>query len=235
MKKYIQPGFVFVFTIFLLSTSCQNQQETPAINTKTDTISYCVGVMFGSNLQRDGFDTVNTRLMAQGLEDYFGHKKLTIDQDMSKKILEAYRGEILKKRLLAKFQDNKAAGEKFLLENKKQKGIVTLPSGLQYKILKRGKGPRPDSNDLVLVHYKGKLIDGTVFEDHMTGKPVPFFVNRVIAGWKEALLRMPRGSLWRIYIPYSLGYGTEYKPNSLITPYSTLIFDIELVNIKHYQ
>ncbi len=235
MKRVIQPGFVLLTTLLLIITSCRTRQAPPAIQSKTDTISYCVGVMFGSNLQRDGFDTVNTRLLAQGLEDYFGHKKLTIDKDMAKKILEAYRGEILKKRLLAKFQDNKVAGEEFLRENKKQKGVITLPSGLQYRILKKGKGPRPDSSDLVFVHYKGKLIDGTVFEDHMTGEPVPFFVNRVIPGWKEALMLMPRSSLWRIYVPYPLGYGTEYNPNSLITPYSTLIFDIELVNIKHYQ
>ena len=235
MNKRILKLLPVIFSIIAVSFSCKNEIKENRLATRLDTISYCTGVMLGSNLRKDGFDTINSRLLSKGLLDFVDHKKLIIDEKRSKKILYDYRGEMLEKRLLAKFKDNKSAGEKFLEENKKQKGVITLPSGLQYKILKAGEGPRPGPRDLVLVHYQGKLIDGTVFEKHMTGEPVPFFVNRVIKGWKEALQLMPQGSKWRLYIPYQLGYGTEYNPNSIITPYSTLIFDIELLKVKHYQ
>ena len=235
MRKNIFIGFVIISSIILILSSCKTRQSTPEISNRKDTLSYCVGITFGSNLNRDGFDTVNTRLVTRGLLDYVDHKKLLINEDMAKKILHEYKGKILEKRLLEKFKDNKMTGEKFLKENQKQSGIITLPSGLQYKILKKGNGPKPGMKDLVFVHYMGQFIDGTVFEKHLSGKPEPFFVNRVIKGWQEALPLMPEGSKWRLYVPYQLAYGTEYNPNSAIPPFSTLIFDLELISIKHYQ
>ncbi len=234
MRRYFFVFMILVPAGIISLSSCRYNSQTPQLSTRMDTISYCTGVMLGSNLRRDGFDTINSRLLSKGLLDFIDHREQIIDTKTAKEIMNAYRGEMLKKKLLEKFGNIKAEGEKFLAENKKRPGVVTLPSGLQYKILKRGKGPKPGPKDLVMVHYRGSLIDGTVFEEHMTGNPVPFFMNRVIKGWQEALLLMPEGSQWRLYIPYQLGYGTEYNPNSLILPYSTLIFDLELVKVKHY-
>jgi FKBP-type peptidyl-prolyl cis-trans isomerase FklB len=212
---------------------CRQQKEsTPALATQMDTISYCLGVVFGSNLPRDGFDTVDTKKLAQGLSDYVDRKAPLIDKDKAKQILLDYHAKTLIDRQLKKYADNKIDGEKFLEENGKRPEVTTLPSGLQYKVIKEGHGPKPGPDDLVLVHYQGKLIDGLVFEEHLTGRPIPFFVNRVIKGWQEALQMMPEGSRWMFYIPYQLGYGTEMSANGVIPPYSTLIFDLELVKVK---
>ncbi len=235
MMKRISTGGIFLLILLAGGTQgCQQaNKKATALPTHRDTINYCVGIILGSNLQRDGFDSINIQLVSRGMTDYLERKELLIPKEQAKQILMEYRGEDLKRRLLRKFEDNKRAGEKFLEENKKQPGVVTLPSGLQYKIIREGKGPKPGPKDLVKVHYKGSLIDGTVFEDHLTGEPIPFFVNRVIPGWKEALQMMPEGSHWQIFVPYTLGYGTEYSPASSIPPYSTLIFDLELVKVDH--
>jgi FKBP-type peptidyl-prolyl cis-trans isomerase FklB len=203
--------------------------------TQMDTISYCVGVVFGSNLPKDGFDTIDTKQLARGLSDYVDKKQPLIDKDKAKQILLDYHARQFISHQVEKYADNKIAGEKFLKENAKREGVVTLSSGLQYKILKKGHGPKPGPDALVLVHYKGELIDGTVFEDHLSDRPVPFFVNRVIRGWKEALQLMPEGSRWKIYVPYQLGYGTELSANSVIEPFSTLIYEIELVKVKPHK
>ncbi len=225
---------VLAVALMMATAGCKQKDEhSQALSSHEDTLSYCVGVVFGSNLQRDGFDTINSRWVSQGLSDYVDKKELLISKEEAKKILFDFRGKDLKRRQLRKFEDNRLDGQKFLQENAKQPGVITLPSGLQYRIIREGKGPKPGPKDLVMVHYKGELIDGTVFEDHLTGQPVPFFVNRVIKGWKEALVMMPEGSHWMLYVPYQLGYGTELSPTSVIPPYSTLIFDLELVKVEH--
>ena len=230
--------FYFV-AAFLLSAiiffSCKNTDSSNDLNNQMDTISYCVGVVFGSNLPKEGFDTIDTKMLSRGLVDYVDKKNPLINKNRAKQILFEYHDKKQTEHILAKFGDDKTDGEKFLQENKKLKGVITLPSGLQYKILKQGNGPKPGPKDLVLVHYRGRFIDGTLFEDHKKGDPIPFFVNRVIKGWREALQRMPQGSEWEIYVPYQLGYGSEYNPNSAIPPFSALIFDLELIKIKHYK
>lgn len=127
---------------------------------------------------------------------------------------------------------NKKAGEAFLAENKKKPGVVTLPSGLQYTVLKESAGPTPLATDTVVVHYKGRLIDGTVFDSSIEkGKPLVFPVNAVIKGWQEALQLMPIGSKWRIVVPSELAYGRK-RAGSKIKPNAVLIFEIELLTIK---
>ena len=126
---------------------------------------------------------------------------------------------------------NKAAGEKFLKENAKKPGVVTMPSGLQYKVIKVGNGPMPKDTSTVVVNYEGKTIDGKVFDSSYEKKePVTMRVNQVIPGWTEALLRMPEGSAWEVYIPQNLAYGE--REAGQIKPFSTLIFKIELVKVK---
>ncbi len=235
MKRIFLGGVSLTILLMIGTEGCQQKKEGQTLSTHMDTISYCVGVTFGANLQKDGFDTIDTRWVSQGLSDYVDKKELLISREKARKILMDYRGRILKEQQLRNFEDNRIAGEKFLEENGKQPGVVTLPSGLQYKIIREGKGPKPGPKDLVKVRYKGALIDGTVFEEHLTGPPVPFFVNRVIKGWNEVLPLMPEGSYWKVFIPYQLGYGTEFSPNSPILPYSTLIFDLELVKVEHRE
>ncbi len=233
MKKILHTIlFIPLVTVLAGCRHGQQQQKRSDLTTRMDTISYCVGVVFASNLKRDGFDTIDTRMLAKGISDYVDKKAPLIDKHRAKEILLEEHARKIMKHQLEKYHDNKVAGEKFLEENSKREGVVTLPSGLQYKILKEGKGPKPGPHDVVLVHYKGSLIDGTVFEEHMTGNPIPFFVNRVIKGWNEVLQLMPEGSHWMVYIPYYLGYGTEVNPNSSIPPFSTLIYEIELIKVK---
>lgn len=132
--------------------------------------------------------------------------------------------------LKAKYADNIAEGEKFLNENKTKSGVVTLPDGLQYKVLQEGNGPKPTSADKVKVHYHGTLIDGTVFDSSIDrGEPITFGITQVIPGWTEALKLMPQGSKWTVYIPAELAYGA--RDMGKIKPYSTLIFDIELLEV----
>ena len=132
----------------------------------------------------------------------------------------------------AKEEKAKAAGKAFLDENAKKEGVVVLPSGLQYKVLKQGKGPVAKADDRVKVKYEGRLIDGTVFDstDKHGGQPATFAPSQVIKGWTEALTMMPVGSKWQLYIPQELGYGS--RPSGMIPAYSTLVFDVEVLGIE---
>ena len=143
--------------------------------------------------------------------------------------LEFYHAQLMEQ----KYGDNRRAGEAFLAENAKKDSVVTLPSGLQYKIIKQGDGEKPQANSKVEVNYEGRLIDGTVFDSsYKRNKPQEFGVGSVIPGFSEALKLMPVGSEWEIYIPQELGYGDRENPNSPIKPYSTLIFKVELLSVK---
>ncbi len=135
---------------------------------------------------------------------------------------------IKEKATAEKYADNKAAGEKFLAENKAKEGVVTTPSGLQYKIITKGNGAVPADSSKVKVNYKGTMIDGTEFDS--SKEPITLAVNRVIPGWTEALKMMPVGSKWELYIPQELGYGAQEAGK--IKPFSTLIFEVELVDIE---
>lgn len=138
---------------------------------------------------------------------------------------------IKEKAIAEKYADNKAAGEKFLAENKEKEGVVTLPSGLQYKVIKEGKGPKPTETDRVKVNYRGTLIDGKEFDSsYKRNEPATFRANQVIKGWTEALTMMPVGSKWELYIPSELAYGTR-ETGGDIKPFSTLIFEVELLEI----
>ena len=156
---------------------------------------------------------------------------ITADSAMhiAQRQMEFYHDELMER----KYGDNRRAGEAFLAENAKKDSVVTLPSGLQYKIIKQGDGEVPKSNSKVEVNYEGRLIDGTVFDSsYKRNKPQEFGVMGVIPGFSEALQLMPVGSEWEIYIPQELGYGDRENPNSPIKPYSALIFKVELVGVK---
>ena len=192
-----------------------------------DRVSYCFGLSIASNLISSGVTTINAEAFIDGLNVVFSGKMPEIMPDEANNILQDYFDKLQQ----AKGKEAKAEGEKFLAENKKKEGVVALPSGLQYKILTAGNGPKPKASDTVKCHYEGRLINGTVFDSSIRrNEPAEFPVSGVIAGWVEALQLMPVGSKWQLYIPSELAYGTHGAGQS-IGPNQTLIFDVELLAI----
>ena len=192
-----------------------------------DKVSYSLGLSIASNLISSGVTTINAEAFIDGLNVAFSGKMPEIMPDEANNILQDYFDKLQQ----AKGKEAKAEGEKFLAENKKKEGVVALPSGLQYKILTAGNGPKPKASDTVKCHYEGRLINGTVFDSSIRrNEPAEFPVSGVIAGWVEALQLMPVGSKWQLYIPSELAYGTHGAGQS-IGPNQTLIFDVELLAI----
>lgn len=192
-----------------------------------DKVSYSLGLSIASNLISSGVTTINAEAFIDGLNVVFSGKMPEIMPDEANNILQDYFDKLQQ----AKGKEAKAEGEKFLTENKKKEGVVALPSGLQYKILTAGNGPKPKASDTVKCHYEGRLINGTVFDSSIRrNEPAEFPVSGVIAGWVEALQLMPVGSKWQLYIPSELAYGTHGAGQS-IGPNQTLIFDVELLAI----
>ena len=190
-----------------------------------DKVSYSLGLSIASNLISSGVTTINAEAFIDGLNVVFSGKMPEIMPDEANNILQDYFDT------LQQAKEAKAEGEKFLAENKKKEGVVALPSGLQYKILTAGNGPKPKASDTVKCHYEGRLINGTVFDSSIRrNEPAEFPVSGVIAGWVEALQLMPVGSKWQLYIPSELAYGTHGAGQS-IGPNQTLIFDVELLAI----
>lgn len=198
------------------------------LETKLDSVSYSLGVNIAENLKGQGMDDVNVDALAKGMADFLKESELLVPQAEVMSMITSY----MQAKQNEKFAGAKEEGEKFLVENGKRKGVVTLPSGLQYEVIKEGDGPKPKPTDKVTTHYHGTLIDGTVFDSSVDkGQPASFPVNGVIRGWQEALVLMPEGSKWKLFIPYSLAYG-ERGNAPTIAPFSTLIFDIELISIN---
>jgi FKBP-type peptidyl-prolyl cis-trans isomerase FklB len=209
--------------------------EKLELKTQKDKASYVIGLDMGNSLKRNMVD-VNPEIVAQGLMDALaGKKPLMTDQEMKETIVALQKDLQAKQQALAKAlaEKNKKEGEAFLAENKKKPGVITMPNGLQYKILADGKGKSPKATDTVTVNYRGTLIDGTEFDSsYKRGQPATFVVNRVIPGWTEALQLMKEGSKWQLFIPSNLAYGEQGTPGGPIGPNAVLIFEIELISIK---
>ncbi len=193
-----------------------------------DSLSYSLGVLLAQNLRQQGFEQVNATQLAEAIADVMGNKPLKVDANSADRIVQNY----MQAQQAKKYEKNIAEGKAFLETNSKRKGVTTLPSGLQYEVLKAGNGPKPTANQSVTVHYHGTLIDGTVFDSSVErGQPATFGVTNVIQGWVEALQLMPEGSKWKLFIPYNLAYG-ERGAGGKIGPYATLIFEVELLKIN---
>ena len=205
----------------------------PAMDEKTvvTVSSYALGANMGQNLKGEGVD-VDLDSFVQGLRDGMAGAEPKYTSAQIRTAFKAFQAK-MQQRAQAAGEKNKAEGQKFLADNKSKPGIVALPSGLQYKILKEGTGPKPLATDSVSCTYRGTLINGTEFDstEKHGGQPVTFPVNGVIKGWTEALQLMPVGSKWQLYIPPSLAYG-ERGAGADIGPNETLIFDVDLVSIE---
>lgn len=216
--------FCIVFTTFM-SISAFSQKPL-ALTNELDSFSYSLGLVLGTSIEKAGITAVNEKLLIQGISEVIGKKAQKLTAEQANAIINTY---------LTKLNDQKAAanlvaGQKFLEENKKKEGVVTLPSGLQYKIIREGQGASPTDTSMVTVHYTGTFIDGKVFDSSVErGQPATFPVNGVIAGWTEALKLMKPGCKWILYIPPQLAYG-EYGAGT-IEPNSVLIFDVELLSV----
>ena len=196
--------------------------------------SYGYGYSMGRNLKAQSVD-IDPELFAKGLADAMGGGPGAMKDEEIQASLQAFARQLQAKQagMASKAAaTNKIEGERFLAANKNNPGVTTLPSGLQYKVLKQGTGPKPKSNDTVTVHYEGKLIDGTIFDSSLKrGSPASFPVNGVIAGWTEALQLMPVGSTWQLFIPSHLAYGENPRPGGPIGPNAVLTFEVQLLKI----
>ncbi|HON18562.1 MAG TPA: FKBP-type peptidyl-prolyl cis-trans isomerase [Salinivirgaceae bacterium] len=229
-------------TMFFACQKSNNEVQTVKLSTLNDSVSYAIGMQQGQQLlqginQLELQNDLNKEILIQGFINALKEGTNQIDENQGRIIVQNYvQGKMAEKRARdeAKTAEDYASvkkeGEDFLKENAQRKGVTTTPSGLQYEILKQGKGPKPSINDKVKVHYHGMLIDGTVFDSSVQrGEPAVFGVTQVIQGWVEALQLMPVGSKWKIYVPQQLAYGPRNM--GTIKPYSTLIFEVELLEI----
>ena len=233
MKKQI--GIFITFLIIAIScTTSEKVVETPQLIDYMDTVSYSVGVDIGKSFRLQEMD-IDPDAMARGLGDAFSDKETALTDEEIQSTLINFRQEFQKKQREIAQQKAQAAAvaeEAYLAKSALKESVVSLPSGLQYKVITPGDGPSPLSTDRVKVHYKGTLVDGTVFDSsYDRGQPASNNVTGFIKGWVEALLLMQVGSKWELTIPSKLGYGTRGS-GAIIPPNSTLLFEVELLAIE---
>ena len=215
---------VLICSMFCAAVHGQNLKNS------VDSLSYALGVLMGKSIEAGGFQTINAEIFGQTARKVVHNEALYMTPEQANIIVNTQYQKILQ----FKYEKNLNDGRAFLNNNKNAPGVVTLPSGLQYKVVKQGAGAKPTATDKVTVHYHGTLINGTVFDSSVERQqPMEFTVNQVISGWIEALQLMPVGSKWILYIPSELAYGENPRPGGPIEPNSALIFDVELLSINN--
>lgn len=231
LKQQFTLKVIPVVALLALSASSAMAQQT--LTTSEDKLSYTIGADIGTNFKEQNIQ-IKPEVFLAGLQDGLSGQKLQLTDAEMKDVLKAFQKEMMAKKM-AEFKtmaaDNKKAGDAFLAANKKKEGVVTLPDGLQYKIIKAGSGAKPTKTDSVTVGYTGMLINGKVFDSTEGKKPVTFNVNQVIPGWTEALQLMSPGAEMEVYIPSSLAYGPK-GVGGPIGPNETLIFKIKLISVN---
>lgn len=219
--------------IFIVLAGQTWAADMTEIKTEKDKLSYSIGASIGKNLKKDATD-VDLDVLIKGMKSAMSGQKLLMSDNDVRQVMASYQNDLRKRSMLTRQEAlvaNKKKGEDFLAENKTKDGVVTLPSGVQYQIIKAGKGKTPLDSDTIEVNYRGSLIDGTTFDATEPDHPATFKLSALIAGWKEALRLMPSGSKWKIFIPSQLAYG-ERGAGSDIGPNEALIFEVELLAIK---
>ena len=216
--------FVLIFAALFIGTSGFSQ----ALKTMKDSLSYSAGIIVAKNFKSQGIKEVDPDIVLKAMMDVMNGEETILKPSEA----EIFMRDFQTKQKEMTGQENRVAGEQYLAENAKREGVVSLDNGMQYEVIKMGDGAKPTVTDKVYTHYHGMLIDGTVFDSSVDrGQPIEFPLNRVIRGWTEILQLMPVGSKWRVYIPYDLAYGAQ-GAGGVIGPYSALIFDIELLEIR---
>lgn len=227
-------GVSLALSLVLMAAGCGAGEKKIELNDQKAKVSYGIGMSLGTDFKAQGIE-IDPDVMVQAIKDVTtGGKTLMTEEEVRKVITDFQKELVAKQEAKAKEGGikNLKDGEAFLAENSKKTGVVTLPSGLQYKVEKKGTGKKPGPSDTVTVHYKGTLIDGTEFDSsYKRGEPVSFPVGGVIPGWTEALQLMEEGSKWQLFIPAKLAYG-ERGAGAQIGPNSTLIFDVELLKVE---
>lgn len=230
--------------VVLLALSVKSQQKKPPVKqtpkpaipvnqprtllrTGVDSLSYAIGVNVGTNMKAQGVESINYITLNKGIADGLKGNKPLMDENACNMTIQQKLQEYAAKKSGAV----KEEGRKFLENNKKQPGVVVLPSGIQYKIISQGNGAKPTLEDTIKVHYKGTTIDGNIFDDsYSRGEPIEFPLGNLIEGWKQTLVLMPVGSKWQLFIPSEFAYGDRSQPS--IPGGSTLIFELELLDVK---
>jgi FKBP-type peptidyl-prolyl cis-trans isomerase len=210
-------------------------QDAPDLKTQKEKLSYALGMQMGADFRNQALD-LDLATFAKALGEAFNGSKTRLTEEEMRAVLANSKTEYQKKQAALREEKAQATlreGEKFLAENKNVNGVVTLPSGLQYKILKQGNGDLPNLKEHVVCNYRGMLLDGTEFDNsNKHDGPSTFPMKGVIRGWAEALLRMPVGSKWQLFIPPDLAYGQGGAPSLNVPPDATLMYELELVAVK---
>jgi FKBP-type peptidyl-prolyl cis-trans isomerase FklB len=205
----------------------KEEDNSAKMENKKDSLSYALGILLQANLKNQGFGDLNYELFAKAMQEA-AEGKAQMNIPHANVVVQDYQEALNKE----KYGNIQAEGAAFLAENSKKEGVVTLPSGLQYKVLRAGEGAKPTATSNVNVHYEGRLLDGKIFDSsYQRGEPISFGLNQVIRGWVEGLQQMNTGAKYELYIPYNLAYGERGSGQS-IPPYATLIFVVELLSFK---
>ena len=216
------------------ATATSPAQGGPELKDLKSKVSYGFGLNIGKNFKKQGID-LDPMIVQKGMVDGFAGGKTLLTEAEIQEAMTAFEQQLKGKQAelaLKQAEEGKKEGTKFLAENKAKPGVVSLPSGLQYKVIKEGTGAKPKATDSVTVHYEGKLLDQTVFDSSIKrGEPITFRLDEVIKGWTEGLQQMNVGSKYQLFIPSDLAYGPNPRPGSGIPPNSVLIFDVELLGV----
>lgn len=220
--------------VLLMASGCTAQEKKLELNSLKDKVSYGIGLNIGKDFKEQEID-VDVNLLSRGIKDSLAGSEPALSEEQMREAFEAFQKEIVAKqeaKSKAAAEKNLKDGEAFMAENGKKEGVVTLPSGLQYKVIEEGSGKTPAASDTVTVNYRGTLIDGSEFDSsYKRGEPATFPVGGVIPGWTEALQLMKEGAKWQVVIPSNLAYG-ERGAMPVIGPNSTLVFEVELIKVQ---
>jgi len=235
--------FLFLSAIVISLASCNNQTSTlKSLDSEIDSVSYALGLDMGLKIKMN-FDDINQNAYVQGMKNGIDSTNMLLDSKDLNTVINSYfqkkqqekmkeQQEAAAKKAETDFADAKAAGEKFLEENKTKEGVITTDSGLQYIVMNEGSGEKPVAASKVKVHYHGTLVDGTIFDSSVDrGTPSEFFANQVIKGWTEGLQLMSVGSKYKFFVPQELGYGATPRAGGKIKPFDVLVFEVELLKI----